>query len=215
MVQAISAATSQALAVEGLRWGPVGGLLLTSLAIMGSPGPSTISLVAVGSTYGVHRSIGYVVGLILGTIIVLIAVAAGLTAALLALPAAEPVVIGISAVYILWLAYHIATAPPLTEQGDGLDAPSTVGGILLGVSNPKAWIAIAAVFGTAQLADTATSDGAAKIVVLTATIVVIHALWLITGASLGTLLRDPRRARIVNATLAMLLVAATAHALLP
>ena len=215
MVQAIATGTSLTHAVEGIPWGPVGALLFASLAIMGSPGPSTVSLVAVGSAYGVQRSLRYLVGLILGATIVLIAVATGLTAALMAVPAVGPVLVGISAAYILWLAYHIATAPPLAEQSAGFDVPSVAGGVLLGIANPKAWIAIAAVFGNARLAASATSDGAAKVALLTAMIVVIHALWLVAGASMATLLRDPRRARSVNAALAAVLVVATAAAVLP
>jgi hypothetical protein len=43
---------------------------------MGSPGPATISLTAVGSAYGVRRSLAYLVGIIGGTTIVLVAAAA-------------------------------------------------------------------------------------------------------------------------------------------
>ncbi len=128
-----------------IRWGSLGPLLFASLAIMGSPGPATISLVAAGSAYGVRRSFAYLVGIIVGTTIVLVAVATGITVALLAVPAIGSVLIGISAAYILWLAYHIATAPPLSEQTAASDAPSLGGGVLLGVANPKAWVAIAAV----------------------------------------------------------------------
>jgi threonine/homoserine/homoserine lactone efflux protein len=43
-------------------------------------------------------------------------------------------------------------------------------------------------------------------------IVVICGTWLVAGASITPLLRDPRRARIVNVTLAVALVGATALA---
>src|ERR1700756_3068491 len=89
--------------------------MLISLAIMGSPGPATISLVAAGSVRGVRRSLPYLVGIIIGTALVLVAVATGITAALLAVPAIGSVLIWVSAGYILWLAYHIATAPPLSK----------------------------------------------------------------------------------------------------
>src|SRR5205809_1481771 len=88
-------------------------LLLASLLIMGSPGPATISLTAAGSAYGLRRSLGYLAGIVAGTGLVLLAVATGITAALLAVPALRPVLIGISAAYILWLAYKVATAPAL------------------------------------------------------------------------------------------------------
>lgn len=200
----------EALVVAAIRWESIGPLLLASAAIMGSPGPATISLVAVGSAFGVRPSLPYLVGIIVGTTAVLVAVATGITAALLAVPATGSVLVAIAALYIVWLAYHIATAPPLSDQSDASDAPSLAGGTLLGVANPKAWVAIAAVFASARLADAATTDAVAKVAVLTGMIVLINASWLVAGASLAPLLRDPRRGRIVNVALAAALVSATA-----
>ena len=197
-----------------IRWGSVGTLVLISLAIMGSPGPATISLVAAGSVRGVRRSFPYLFGIIVGTTLVLVAVATGITAALLAVPRVGSVLIWISVAYILWLAYHIATAPPLSKLTGASNAFSLMGGAILGIVNPKAWVAIAAVFASVQLADAPTNDAAAKIVVLTVTIIVISATWLVAGTSIAPLLRDPRRARLVNAALAAGLVGATALAML-
>jgi len=203
-------------ALDGIaiRWGSAGSLVLISLAIMGSPGPATISLVAAGSTLGLRRSVPYLLGIIVGTTAVLVAVATGITAALLAVPVIGTVLVWISAAYILWLAYHIATAAPLSEPTAAAGAFSPAGGALLGVANPKAWLAIAAVFASARLATAATADAAAKVAILTAMIVVISTTWLVAGATTAPLLRDPRRARIVNIVLAVVLVAATALAVL-
>jgi threonine/homoserine/homoserine lactone efflux protein len=214
MCRSIAAAIPEPLVVTEIRAGSLGALIVASLAVMGSPGPATISVAAVGSAYGVRRSLAYAIGIILGTVLVLAAVATGLTATLLAVPALRPVLIVISAAYILWLAYHIATAPPLAQQRETKDAPSLAGGTLLGVANPKAWVAIAAVFASARLADTATADAAAKTVVLSVMIVVIMVSWLIAGAALAPMLRDPRRARIINVGLAAALVVTTAFAVL-
>jgi threonine/homoserine/homoserine lactone efflux protein len=192
------------------RWDALGTLIVTSLAIMGTPGPATISLTAAGSAYGVRRSLTYLAGIIAGTSVVLLAVATGITAALLAVPAVRPALIAAGAGYIVWLAYHIATAPPLAAQGEGSAAPGLAGGALLGVANPKAWVAIAAVFASARLASGAALDAAAKTAVLTVMIVLINSTWLAAGASLAPLLRDPRRARWINGALAAVLVAAAA-----
>jgi threonine/homoserine/homoserine lactone efflux protein len=77
------------------------------------------------------------------------------------------------------------------------------------------WLAIAAVFAGAELATSMLGDAAAKILVLTAVIVLINTAWLVAGASLAPLLRDPRGARVINVALAITLVAATADALVP
>jgi threonine/homoserine/homoserine lactone efflux protein len=204
----------EALVVAAIRWESVAPLVLASAAIMGSPGPATISLVAVVAAYGVRRSLPYLLGLIVGSALVLFAVAAGITATLLAVPALRSVLIALSAAYILWLAYHIATAPPLSAEGAAADAPSLAGGTVLGVANPKAWVAMSAVFASARLADTAATDAAAKTAVLSVMIVLIMTAWLVAGASLAPMLRDPRRARMINAALAAALIAATALAVL-
>jgi threonine/homoserine/homoserine lactone efflux protein len=204
---------AEALSVAAIRWGSIPPLLLMSLAVMGSPGPATISLVAVGSVFGVRHSLKYLIGVIVGTTVVLVAVASGITAALLALPAIGSVVLGISAAYILWLAYHVATAAPLSAQTAAVDAPSFAGGALLGVTNPKGWVAIAAAFTSAHLADDAATDAAAKIAVLTVMLIVTLATWLVAGRSLAPVLREPRRARLVNAALAVGLVGAAALAI--
>lgn len=205
---------AEVLLVDGLHWGSIGPLLLISLAIMGSPGPATISLIAAGSAYGVRRSLGYLFGIVIGTTIVLLAVATGITAALLALPAIGSILMWSSVAYILWLAYHIATAPPISEPSAASSTLSVTGGTFLGIANPKAWVAIAAVFASGHLADDTRTDAVAKIAVLTAMIVVICTTWLVAGNSIAPLLRDRGRAHLVNAALAAALVAATALAVL-
>ena len=212
MHRSIAAGVPGPLLAATIHWGSIGPLLVTALAIMGSPGPATVSLAAAGSAYGVRRSLGYLAGIVAGTVVVLVAVATGITATLLAVPALRAVLLVLSAAYILWLAWRIATAGVGTGPRLGA-APSLAGGAMLGVANPKAWVAIAATFGSARLADPATTDAAAKVALLSVVVVLIMTVWLIVGASFAPALRDPRRARVVNLALAAALVAATALAL--
>ena len=125
-------------------------LILASVVVMGSPGPSTISMTAVGAAYGLRRSIGYLAGLVVGTTAVLLAVATGVASILLSAPQLAPVLLAASAAYILYLAYRIATAPPLSRDSSAA-APSFAGAFLLAVANPKAYLAIAAVFAGSTL----------------------------------------------------------------
>ncbi|ASW05639.1 LysE family translocator [Rhizobium sp. 11515TR] len=190
-------------------------LLLASVVIMGSPGPSTISATAMGAAYGFRRSLAYVFGLIAGTVAVLLAVAAGVVAVLLSVPHGALLLTVISAVYILYLAFKIATAPPLSRREDQVGAPAFSGGFLLAVANPKAYLAIAAVFaGVSLFQDQRLLDTAAKIALLTTMIVAIHMAWLLVGASLSRFLQDPKISRIVNVSLAILLIVATVTAIL-
>jgi threonine/homoserine/homoserine lactone efflux protein len=196
-----------------IEWHAVGPLVLAALAIMGSPGPATISLTACGSAFGVRDSRRYLAGIVLGTVAVLVAVAGGVTAVLLTAPVARPVLLVISALYVVRLAYLIATAPPL-RQVAGRRPPTLTGGIVLGVANPKAWVAIAAVFASVRVSGGPVTDGSAKVAVLVVLIVLINAAWLAAGAACAPALQDPRRARAINVALAILLVGALGLALL-
>lgn len=194
------------LATESLQ--PLLTLILASTVVMGSPGPSTMSALAVSAAFGFRRSMVYVVGLMLGTGAVLVAVGTGLIAMLLSLPALGHVLIYASTLYILYLAWQIATAPPLQDQPADVPSPSFTPGFVLAVANPKAWFAIAAVFTASTLVNSSSAlDAGLKVAVLAGMIVVIHLAWVFAGASLSRFLRDPVISRIANVVFALVLVA--------
>ncbi len=194
---------------------PLITLLLESVVIMGSPGPSTISATAVGAAFGFRRSSHYVCGLIGGTMAVLLAVSFGVVAVVHAMPHGARVLAILSAAYMLYLAFRIATAPPLENHDRPVTAPAFAGGFLLAIANPKAYFAIAAVFsGTTIVTGTHSLDAVVKTAVLSLMIVLIHLCWLSAGAALSRILHNPVQARRVNVSLAALLVATTLLAVL-
>jgi threonine/homoserine/homoserine lactone efflux protein len=164
----------EVLSLPGL-WRPLATLTFASLVVMGSPGPATMSVTAVGAAFGLRRSLPYLSGIVVGTAAVLLAVAAGVVSMLLSMPRLAPVLLAVSAAYIAYLAFRIARAPPLSRQDPQARAPSFGGGFLLAVSNPKAYLAIAAVFaGTTLPLDSPMAEAILKSAVLTIMIVVIH-----------------------------------------
>ncbi|WP_369134336.1 LysE family translocator [Modestobacter sp. I12A-02662] len=193
-----------------MTWDATGPLLVTALAVMGSPGPSTVSLVAAVAAFGTRPALRYAVGLVAGTTAVLVGVATGVTGVLLTVPGAGPVLLAVSAAYVLWLAYRIATAPPLTDRRTTAPPPTLGAGALLGAGNPKAWVAIAAVYAGSPRAGDPTTDAVGTIALLTGVIVVVHAAWLAAGIPFAALLRRPRLSRVVHLTLAAALVASVA-----
>lgn len=211
--------TSQLISLSGV-WRPLLALILAASVVMGSPGPSTMSATAVGAAYGFRRSLPYATGLILGTTAVLALVAVGLVAVVLSVPHGASALVVVSAVYIFYLAVRIATAPPLGQVPDPATtpaaSPAVAGGFLLAVANPKAYLAIAAVFQGTRLfgAGHYALDALSKTAVLAVMIVAIHLGWLAAGASLSRLLRDPRSARIVNLALAAILAATAIRSLI-
>lgn len=191
-------------------WGSLSALLLASAALMGSPGPATISVAGMAAAFGPRAATPYLTGIILGTTAVLVLVATGLTGAVLAIPGAAPVLIGAAALYILYLACRIATAPPLARRSMAGTASRFSGGFLLAIANPKAYAAISAVFASVRLVDGNTLwDAGLKVAVLAVMVALINTAWLFVGSLFSRLLGDPVRARIVNGLFAAMLVAAT------
>ena len=194
--------------------GPLLSLVLTSLIVMGSPGPSTISVTAMGAAFGFCRSLPYAAGLILGAIAVLLAVALGVASLLMSLPQLAPALVAAAALYIAYLAFRIATAPPLARQSQEAKAPSCAGGFLLAVANPKAYLAIAAVFAGNNLGvESRAIEAILKTAVLVIMIAVIHLTWLTAGMSLSCVLRHPVGSRILNLLFAAILIGTTVLAI--
>lgn len=188
--------------------------ILAALALAGSPGPNTLSLAAVGAAFGGVIAWRYLAGLTFGMVGVIAIVGSGLQGLIFALPGAAPVVAAFAALYFAYLAYRIATAPPLSADPDPATAPRWFEGTLLSLVNPKAYAAMAAMFsGFVLVTGDPLGDGVAKAAVLLATLLTVNVAWLSLGRALTSLLADPGRARIVNVTFAVLLIISVVFAL--
>jgi threonine/homoserine/homoserine lactone efflux protein len=191
------------------------GFIVAGLALAGSPGPATLSLAATGAAFGSRRGLAYMTGIDLGMVLVMAITASGVTGLVLALPGAAPVVTVLAALYFVYLAWCIATAPPLADDADGRREPSFTAGVLLSLINPKGYAAMAALFsGFVLVRERLALDIAAKFVVLAVIIVSVNLAWLTGGAVLTRFFRDPAMNRIINVTFAVLLIASVAVALM-
>lgn len=182
-------------------------LLISAAALMASPGPTTLSVTATAAAFGFRRSLGYCAGINLGTILVLLAVALGATALLHELPGLSMAVRLAASIYILYLAWRIATAPPLSKATAMGKEPGLLSGLALAVANPKAYLAIGAVYAQSSiLAGRPLADALLKCAVLALAIIAIHTLWALAGSAFTRVLSHPLAARLVNIGLACLLV---------
>jgi threonine/homoserine/homoserine lactone efflux protein len=191
------------------------GFAVAGFALAGSPGPNTLSLAATGAAFGTRRGVGYMAGVNIGMVAVMAITASGVVSLFLAAPGATPIVTTVAAGYFAFLAYRIATAPPLTENTEFGRQPSFAGGVFLSLVNPKAYAAMAALFsGFVLVPNRFALDATAKAIVLAAIITAVNLAWLIAGAALTRFFRDPRTSRAINVTFAVLLIASVALALL-
>ena len=183
--------------------------IIAAFALTGSPGPATLGLSAAGAAFGLRRSLALATGIIVGVLMVFAAAAAGLTGLILAQPLLGPIVKALSVAYMLWLAWSIATAPPLSKGTSG-DAPSFWGGMFLGVGNPKAYAAMAALASGFALATDEMTDAAAKATVLLFVMILVDLAWLLAGSALARVMRNPGWSRAINIVFALALLASVA-----
>jgi threonine/homoserine/homoserine lactone efflux protein len=192
------------LSVENLT-----AFIIAAFALTGSPGPATLGLAAAAAAFGMRASLALAAGIIAGVLVVFALAAVGLTGLILAQPLLGPVVKAAAALYMVWLAWRIATAPPLGQGGD-TRAPTFLGGIFLGVGNPKAYAAMAALQSGFVLAPQPTTDAAVKAALLFVIIAVGNAAWLLAGSALSRAMRRPAWSRAINIGFALALLASVA-----
>lgn len=190
------------------------GFVLAGLALAGSPGPAVLSLAASGAAFGARRSLAYLTGIVMGMIGVMAVTASGMVGLLLAVPGATSVVAIFAAAYFAYLAWKIATAPPLGEVSAEHRQPSFLSGLLLSLVNPKGYAAMAALFSGFTLVRGALSlDVAAKMAVLLPVISASSIAWLLAGGALTRFFREKRSNRTINIVFAVLLLASVVAAL--
>lgn len=192
------------------------GFVVAGLALTGSPGPNTLSLAATGAAFGGRRGLVYLLGLTFGMIGVMTITASGVAGLLLALPGAASAVAIAAAGYFLYLAFRIATAPPLGADVGDRREPRFLAGVFLSLVNPKAYAAMAAMFSGFQLvAGPLALDALVKGTALLAILASVNVAWLYGGAALTRFFRSPRSNRAINVTFAVLLLVSVAFALRP
>lgn len=191
--------------------------LLAAAALTGSPGPNTLSMAAVGASFGRVRALEYMLGLNLGMVVVVAIVGTGLAGIVLAVPGIAPVVTVLAALYFLYLAYKIATAPPLAQTSSHAEiaAPRWHEGAGLSLVNPKAYAAMTALFsGSVLIEANLVGDTLLKATLVLTTICLVNLIWLFVGAGMTQILQSERASRIVNVAFAILLLVSVAFAVL-
>ncbi len=184
--------------------------LLTTFALVGSPGPNTLSVAAVGAAYGRSKGVPYLLGICLGVLAVVALVGSGLAALVLSFPGVKPVVTTLAGIYLLYLAYKIATAGPLGSHRSAasLNPPAWYAGFALSLVNPKAYASVAAVFSQYVLVtNNLLADSLLKAGLFMAAIVMVNIAWLLVGSAISRHLRDAQTSKVVNRIFAALLIA--------
>jgi threonine/homoserine/homoserine lactone efflux protein len=191
------------------------GLFMASAtALLGSPGPGIAALLAVGRVEG-WRALRFYAGLQLGLAMAFGATAVGLLSLLQAVPFAMRVLTLMAAGYLIHLAYHIACAPVGSTPQSSQARSSIKSGFLLGIANPKAYIAFASLLASQTLVERDPQvDVFFKWTICVVVAIVVDLAWLYAGVKLRRAELRPPAERILNFTLAATILLAAIFTLL-
>jgi threonine/homoserine/homoserine lactone efflux protein len=183
-------------------------LVAFASAMAFTPGPNNIMVTASGVNFGFTRTIPHILGITIGFVVLLAACAAGLGAIFAAWPPLQLALKAAGAIYLLWLAWKIATAVPASGDDEHVAQPITfLQAALFQWVNPKAVvIALSAIAIYVRPSHWLTDFTVMQIVFAIATILAV-ATWTGFGVALRRVLSDPKHARIFNIVMALLLVA--------
>jgi len=186
------------------------GLLLafTGFAFVSSitPGPNNTMLLASGVNYGFRRTVPHIAGISLGCVVMLILVGLGLGEVFAAAPAMYGVLRYAGAAYLLWLAWRIARAGPMTAGREGGRPMGFWQAAGFQWINPKAWMMVVGAVSTYAPRDGFARNLAVMAVLLALINVPSICIWAGFGSALRPFLSHPGRVRVFNLTMALLLV---------
>ena len=178
-----------------------GFALVTSI----TPGPNNLMLMASGANYGFRRTVPHMLGIGIGFTVMVLLVGVGLMRVFDAFPVVHLILKAACVVYLLYLAWRIATAAaPGSKEGEGRPMTFLEAALFQWV-NPKAWaMALTAV----TLYAPSQSLGAVVVVALIFGAINLPSvsIWTLFGQGVARFLTSTPRLRAFNGAMAVMLV---------
>lgn len=184
-----------------------------ALAASISPGPVNLVALAAGARHGLRPALRHVTGATLGFCLLLLLVGYGLHAVLRQWPGLTDALRWAGILFLLYMAWKLAADDGGLGDGNSGKPPSMGYGALMQWLNPKAWLAcVAGVGAFVGQGETALLWQFTLIYLVICYLSV--GCWAWAGTVIRRYLDEPRRMRLFNRALALLLVASAAYLLL-
>ena len=187
-------------------------LLMFALAMLFTPGPNNVMLMASGVNFGLARTVPHLLGVGLGFGLMVVLVGLGLGGVLALYPVLYKILAVAGAVYLVYLAVRIAGAAPVAlaarPRSEGTARPFTfLQAAAFQWINPKGWVAAVG----ANAAYAAVARFPLNIIVIAGVFTILGlasaVTWVLFGSALRPLLARPGAQRAFNLAMAALLVA--------
>jgi threonine/homoserine/homoserine lactone efflux protein len=176
-----------------------------------TPGPSNVMITATGSAVGLWRGMPSALGAASGMALLIFASFLGLGGLIQAVPPLVIVLKWLGAIFLLWLAWKIATSGK-PEHNQNADPVGFVQAFFFQWINPKGWlvaISAAATYSAVEAGPAIMADLQFAALFFAAALP-SAVCWLALGAVLNQITSNERQARAINITLGLALAATVA-----
>lgn len=180
-------------------------LVSFAIAASATPGPNVVMIAASGANFGFLRTVPHMLGICIGFPAMLIALGLGLDQIFKTWPQIHEVLKIVGTIYLVYLAWRIATASNADSDGEGGKPLTFLQAALFQWVNPKAWvvgISAIATFTTVGGDSVLETIGIAVIFLLVSAPTV--GLWCLFGKAIRRFLSTPSALRAFNATMGVL-----------
>ncbi|WIX32689.1 LysE family translocator [Salinicola sp. JS01] len=180
-------------------------LTLFAASMTGSPGPNNVMLTASGALYGYRRTLPHIFGIMAGGFVLFLSIALGLGTLFERYPLIQQSLKVVGAVYLLYLAWKIASAPPPNLVArDGARPLTTWQAAAFQFVNPKVWVmGIALVAGFLPHEGPLVLNALVLALVMESVAFFCISFWAMFGMAIGRLLKTPRAWRIFNGVMGL------------
>ncbi|PIE16992.1 MAG: hypothetical protein CSA68_00700 [Rhodobacterales bacterium] len=182
-------------------------LIVFAAVSSGTPGPNNLMLLASGANFGLKRTLPHMLGVSMGHAFMVFLVGVGLKQIFDAYPLSYLVLKILSTVYLLYLAWKIASNRSLPKQNRSTGTPLTfLQAAAFQWVNPKA---ISMAFSAVTIY-APPAPRFADIVIIALCFLMVNlpavSLWAILGQQMSQFLNTPKRLKAFNITAGLLLV---------
>ncbi|MGL5116069.1 MAG: LysE family translocator [Beijerinckiaceae bacterium] len=181
---------------------------LYCLAMSGTPGPNNLMVLASGANHGYRRTLPHIFGINIGFSLMLGGMALGVGAVFLAEPRLQIAMKVVGIVYMLWLAWRIATASGLGDGGSASRPFTFLEAAAFQWVNVKAWMMV---LGAISVYAPEGYGPFEKALYLGLVMFLVGSppthVWTLFGVGIRRFLQNPKALRAFNIAMALLLVA--------
>ncbi|WP_419763519.1 MAG: LysE family translocator [Arcobacter sp.] len=173
-----------------------------------TPGPNNIMLLSSGLTFGYKRTIPHILGVTLGFSLMILLVGLGFGIIFEKFPIVLKVLKVVGIVYLLWMAYKIATSKGGMQIKHKSKPFTFIQAALFQWINPKGWIMS---LTSISIFVTSKNDSITQVLIISFIFLLSGMLstntWTIGGVALKRFIKEESHVRKFNMTMAILLVA--------